>query len=391
MTESAQQSQPITPEAEANPKEGSQLPLSSDQEDSVEVFNKPAALPHFQIFVAFVEKYLGEKIKLFNRLREAKQESVAFEDLWMLFDSRDTIYCPLREVARDGLANTVDINAPKPVRRYTPQAYRVTLSVGGSLLYSFLSSPGEAKILDVSIDPTGDNLPITSVVTPLVPISTRIRSSYSELDVYCFYIDFDGLSYGMVRELFNFKPYDGELDIRSLQAYPIQYATNHTLSNRGKTFLQLTRVSHKQYEGLNAGSNRGEINSPVIVDIKLAFEADHDFEKRPIDAPKFNTHEEICRGRPFYGVYDVVSKPSCSNPWCYDRSCVENAYTGMVVNEQAAIATETRLVLEEYNISKQRGSAERRRFRDRMESNDLVRLLPGTVPGFALRNRKWGK
>lgn len=30
-------------------------------------------------------------------------------------------------------------------------------------------------------------------------------------------------------------------------------------------------------------------------------------------------------------------------------------------------------------------------FKQFMEENDLIILLPGVVPGFALRNRKWGK
>ncbi|KAI0435671.1 hypothetical protein F4803DRAFT_544743 [Xylaria telfairii] len=389
VAESAQQSKQIALDAEANHKKGSHLPFSPNQEDGTRAFDKPAALPHFQRFVAFVDEYLGEKVNLFNRLRERKEESVAFENLWMLFDSRDTIYCPLRQLTREEL-DTTDRNFVRPVPRHTPQAYRVTATVGGTPIEAFLTSPDEANIVSTSITPmTVNGAPSLPVPTSLVPISSRVRSNYNALFLYCLTIDFNGLAYGTVRDYFGLKPYDGELDIRSLQAYPIEYATNDGLSNRGKTFLQLTRPSHRQYEGLTIGLGREEINSPVIVDIKLAFEGDQSLEKQSIGVPKFISPLDIWLSPSHRGVYDVVSRSTCSHPWCYDRACTSNIYNDSQSKGRYPIVDETEVVLEEYETLKQHGSAERRRFRHLMESKDLVRLLPGTVPGFALRNRRW--
>jgi len=50
-----------------------------------------------------------------------------------------------------------------------------------------------------------------------------------------------------------------------------------------------------------------------------------------------------------------------------------------------------KLVLEEYESEKQRGKEGREKFKRLMQEKDIIRLLPGTVPGFALRNRKWGQ
>ncbi|KAI0451497.1 hypothetical protein F5B21DRAFT_516664 [Xylaria acuta] len=391
VTDSMQQFQPNAPEAETDHEEDDSLTLPPGQEDSTEAFDKPAALPHFQSFVSFVDEYLGKKMKLFDRLREAKEERVAFENLWMLFELRDTIYCPFREVGQGEVFKCLDGTSRRPVPRYTPQAYRINAIVGGTPLGRSLISANKQNIVDTSIAPaTVNGVPPPEVVAPLLHVSRTIRNNYDELQVYCFYIDFNGLTYGIIREVFIFKPYEGELDIRSLQAYPIEYATNNPLLDRGKAFLQLTRVSHKQYEGLTTGSNREEINSPVIIDVKMAFEGDQDFETQSIEVPKLNQPILLLSSLRNIGeFYDVMSKSSCPNPWCYDRYCTSDIHRNMQGGKLHTIESEVRQVLEEYETFKQRGSAERKRLRHLMESKDMVRLLPGTVPGFALRNRRW--
>lgn len=45
--------------------------------------------------------------------------------------------------------------------------------------------------------------------------------------------------------------------------------------------------------------------------------------------------------------------------------------------------------LEEHVPSKLQNSENLVKFRNYVEKNDFIRLLPGTVPAFALRNRKW--
>ncbi|KAI3338701.1 hypothetical protein F4824DRAFT_74130 [Ustulina deusta] len=305
----------------------------------------------------------------------------------MLFDSRDTIYCPLREVGKDETFKDTIRNDHNPVRRHTPQAYRVTTSSGGTMFERSLISTRTKKGINASVAQVVQDRQfavVHEIFDPIVPIYRNIRNNYCSLIIYCFYIDFDGITYGTVRDVFIFKPYEGDVDIRSLQAYPIQYATNNTLSVRGETFLQLTRVSHKQYEGLTAGPNREEINSPVIVDVKLAFEGDQDPEQQSIEIPKFNSLFWL----PYSGVYDALGKSFCLNPWCYDIRCNLNVYSRPGGNIQNDITSAVKIVLEECETLKQDRSRVKDIFR-LMKGEDLVTLLPGAVPGFALRNRRW--
>lgn len=54
------------------------------------------------------------------------------------------------------------------------------------------------------------------------------------------------------------------------------------------------------------------------------------------------------------------------------------------------VAPKIKALLEEYESSKFQTVESLEELKKYMEEKDLIRLLPGTVPGFALRNRKWG-
>lgn len=303
---------PNTPNANDNDDESNALPFPPSQDtedDTVQAFEKPGALPDFRHFVDFVDQYLGKGIQLFKKLRkgphdaEVKEERLAFENLWMLFDSGNTIYCPFRDVAKNMTLYNEEGDDHTPVRRQTPQAYRVVATRGGTMLSESVALAHRQKPANIAMAQSGFVLQNFQGVQVLnqdnkfpepfsnvwglsgTPVSRKIRDSYNELQVYCFYIDFDGIKYGIVRDVFIFKPYEGEINIRSLQAYPIQYATNNTLLERGKAFLELTRISHKRYEGLTTGRSREEVRLLTLYIIVL---------KVPTDPNTIFTFSDLC-------------------------------------------------------------------------------------------------
>lgn len=394
-----------TPEVKRKREDSSSLPFSpakSDRDDSVDSFDRPTALPHFQTFLRFVDKYLGKQIQLYDRLREGTEERVSFENLWMLFDSKDTIYCPLREAGQEEYSN-VESSDHRPVRRHTPQAYRVVATAGGIPFARTMAPTSGMNGVDGSLTRVSLTSPfmeadsktevnaIANIFTQaqVATISRKVRNSYSEFYVYCFYVDFNGIEYGTVREVFVFKPYEREMDIRTLQAYPSRSVTNNMFLNRGQSFIDATKVCHMQYEGLTTGPNREDINSPVVVDVKLAFEGDLGPGKDSIEVPKFTSPSTLWLSTPYGEAYDIFGKPTCFHQWCYSRSCTSNVYMESQRKLREKIESEIKLVLEEYESEKQQGKDGLQRFKRLMEEKDIVRLLPGTVPGFALRNRKW--
>ncbi|RSM19486.1 hypothetical protein CDV31_001646 [Fusarium ambrosium] len=288
--------------AQESHEENDALPfakVSGSDDDALEAFDRPSALPHFQTLLAFVNEYLSEQIQLYERLRTGQEQHIAFENLWMLFDVGDTIYCPLREAGTEEYFNE-EGPGHTPIQRHTPQAYRVVATNGGMPFERVMapSSKMRGKDKSVAIAGTGTQTgaeAIANILTHSAQLSSNVRDNYTEFNVYCFYLDFNGVEYGSVREVFVFRPYEREMEIRALQAYPDRYMIEDQLRQRGEMFLDVTRISHMQIK----------------------------------------------------------------------------------------------LILEEYDNEKKRGSEGLGRIKKLMEDNDIIRLLPGAVPGFVLRSRKW--
>ncbi|RSL48360.1 hypothetical protein CEP54_012954 [Fusarium duplospermum] len=320
--------------------------MSDSDDDALEAFDRPSALPHFQALLAFVDEYLGKQIQLYERLRMGKEQHIAFENLWMLFDVGDTIYCPLREAGTEEYFN-VEGPGHTPIQRHTPQAYRVVATNGGMPFERVMAPSSKMRGKEKSVTSLGTGTQAgaeasASILTHSAQLSSRVRDNYTEFNVYCFYLYFNGVEYGSVREVFVFKPYEREIEIRALLAYPDRYMMEDQLHRRGEMFLDVTMISHMQYEGLIVGPSREEINSAVVVDMKVAFEDGSNEETDPIQKRKRFT-----------------------------------------------IESRIKLILEEYYNENKRGSEGLGRIKKLMEDNDIVRLLPGAVPGFVLRSRKW--
>jgi hypothetical protein len=83
--------------------------------------------------------------------------------------------------------------------------------------------------------------------------------------------------YDCVADTFLFRPFDNEIEIVDLEAYPLAYAAVEGskdrkgreemldfLTKRGKQFVEVSEVSHKLYEGLTYGSTREEVTNHSI-------------------------------------------------------------------------------------------------------------------------------
>ena len=270
---------PAPNENEANNSNASEtgdpLPFAGPKEEEKESFDKETALPHFRFLHGFVLEYLDEQVQRMRALRLGQRQKIAFEDLWMIFDAGDTIYCPRHE---GGVAVGED-HTTKP--RYVPQLFRVLGSVGGLQLRKTLAPRGNNP-LDQYDEFFGDQMFSGPFIrgtwsklqgnSSNAASSRRARDQLTSMYVMCFHVDFDGTKYGTVKEIFTFKPYDGLVDIRSLEAYPTQYlsfdqpspdsSTGDKYLERGRKFVDVMAVSHMSYEGLTVGKSREEVAPP---------------------------------------------------------------------------------------------------------------------------------
>lgn len=217
---------------------------TEDDEQPKEPFETKDALEHFRLLVEFMDVYLGKELNKFDEYQTVQRTAIAFEDLWMIFDTGETIYCPSR---RNGLEIQMDDEVHTTSGRDTPQAYRVVATVGGRKL------PGH------------ETAPIVrGFQSPILR-----NDKYSPLEIDCYYLDYSGSKYDCVTDRFSLKPFEGEVAITSLEVYPLRFGTYESgedgntledfLIDRGRKFIELSEVSHKLYEGLTVGENPEEV------------------------------------------------------------------------------------------------------------------------------------
>lgn len=267
-------------------EDGSNGSLSSDDTENWEFFDHEPALEHFRLLIQFIDDYLGEKMDLFEKLQAGHEETVSYEDLWMLFTNGKKVICPLRE-NRMSIGNDSDSDHSGSEsddddirhvtrRRYVPQAYQVMATIGGS--------PLKLSLAPQDIDVTSNELKDEYLFQMLLgrrtgirtqnqaPSSRRAKERFSHLYMICMYVDYDGAKYGTDTEIFVFKPFDGQIQVKSLEAYPLNYFVSprsNYLSQRGRKFIDVAASPrHMDHTGITIGEVREEVRvdcSPFLV------------------------------------------------------------------------------------------------------------------------------
>lgn len=228
------------------------------------------AISHFHLILQFMDLYLARDLRIYEDMRQARTTNVSFENLWMLFGLDEIIYCPLKHGGQE-IENMLGPETLRTRRHFTPQAYRVLGSIGGLPLSSGRDHSGPKGSSSLSSALPVNTMSNAHSATPSgAGHYMGIRERFGPLYVYCFYIDYDGKHYGAARDVFVFKPFEDEVDITRLEAYPVRFLgqTPETSSNtrhvkdliaRGRKFVDLTVASHMNYEGWTASDYREEV------------------------------------------------------------------------------------------------------------------------------------
>lgn len=135
-------------------------------------------------------------------------------------------------------------------------------------------------------------------------------------------------------------------------------------------------------------------NGPVVVDLKLAFTEYHkDFPQDDSIAPKFKSLSDF---RPLDGTdvpalfdHSYATKACLDGPYCYKRTCGCDRYNYTQIFKLRKLQQRIQDLLEEFETLP-RAEEDIKCFKEYLENQDLIELLPGSVPGFSLRNRVWG-
>ncbi|KAJ4387636.1 hypothetical protein N0V93_008233 [Gnomoniopsis smithogilvyi] len=350
------------------------------------------AIEHFRTLVEFMDKYMSSSIQTYNDLRAGKQFKVSFENLWMLFGTNETVYSPKQRGSKTWVwSNIDDCQMSNPVGDL-PQAYKIAATFGGAPLMK-KSDSGMWETVFPRTSPFVDNRRNSALQFELADsasVDLGVKESYSSFNILCYRLDFDGQEFGTVPGTFIIKPFEGQLDIVSLEVYPLRMRKTsgepaEDLTERGRAFIQMLHFAHKHYEGLTLGHKRDEINTPVCIDLKLAYQQQPELQPTftSLSDCKFVTHPRQIMELPNRHQNCEGHKPS----W----ACFSDHFVSYQQKMRSSVKQSVRVAFEDIELNDFREETSRNRLIQTMEEHDLICLLPCAIPAYALLLRKWVK
>ncbi|KAI2768374.1 hypothetical protein F4815DRAFT_58946 [Daldinia loculata] len=186
------------------------LSVDSNAEDLDTIMDSPEALRDMRCYVNFIDK---EVMPQHSRFSESATDKVKFEDLWSLFRPGDLIYMPA--------AGETAGRYHEVWRIYRTETPEVEASYPSKLEWEFF--PDEL-----------------------------LQDKKDKFNIYAYYIDHDGDSFGAVRHTFEIESFVGERLVESLEVFPIRYRQDHqqlldSLKKQGKDFQRYLGDRHQSY------------------------------------------------------------------------------------------------------------------------------------------------
>ncbi|XXH00022.1 hypothetical protein Hte_006363 [Hypoxylon texense] len=239
------------------------LSVDSNAEDIDTIMDSPEALRDMRCYVNFID---NEVMPLHSRFDGTSADKVKFDDLWSLFRVGDLIYMPA--------AGETAGRYHEVWRVYRTEVPEPEAAYPSKLEWEFFS----------------DELQ---------------QDKKAKFNVFAYYIDHDGNSFGAVRHKFELESFAGERLIESLEVFPIRYRQDHqqlleSLKKQGQDFQKYLVDRHQLYNAWTLTRNppfdtkeadreildseNGEkmrhpefVESDVIVDLAEAYQKNPDW------------------------------------------------------------------------------------------------------------------
>ncbi|KAK0625446.1 hypothetical protein B0T17DRAFT_532828 [Bombardia bombarda] len=253
-------------------EELAQMELQADQSPT-------NGLLELRCYIEFAEARLLPAYNRFQTMDSSTRTMIRFDDLWCLFRLGDLIYMPqpsLIAATKSYVNKAVAGGIPITQRSHKSWMHQKIFRVYGT---------------------------VTPRVNPLPNARSRAR-----FWARCYYLDFDGTSYGGVGWSFSIEHFEGEKDIRELSFYPLRFAQNsdkllQDQQAQGSMFVQAVSEWHLSYDGWTyvtdpvgipmaeenyLGDRRymrkpQHVDGQVIVDFREAFNFDTNYKQEFLD------------------------------------------------------------------------------------------------------------
>jgi hypothetical protein len=217
-------------------------------------------LEHLQCYVEFMDTRVMPMENMFNG---TERRMVYFDELWYLFKIGEVLYAPMNTPFKEpgGL-------------RMAKGRYQTAFKLyykGASVIDD--SYPDDLNILDRT------------------------------MVLWCYYLEYNGVSYGPVKQRIIITAFGGKKDIRDLLAYPIRFAANsekiqEDLAQQGKRFRSFTKEKHCSCEGWTITGpplgvlEKEDIETPEHVEGDVIIDFQETLRRQPSWKPEFEAPNE---------------------------------------------------------------------------------------------------
>ena len=193
--------------------------------------DSPEALSHVREYVKFVDMHI---VPLWDDAAGVTKRKARFNDLWMTFKPGELLYVPPES---EYLGGSDGPDFSKNVAAGNRPPSRTNIHQSTWRLYTMV-------LTGIRDGHSGD----------IVPGRDDDRDRTRCLDLHCYYVDYDGISYVPVRHMFCIQDYEGERDLASLEVYPMRFlknaeSTTAQLEKEGAWFCQAMQLRHLRYDG----------------------------------------------------------------------------------------------------------------------------------------------
>ena len=244
----------------------------NDTDDENSLTDSIEALRDLHCYVQFMDLRI---IPLEKQFDDASVTKVRYEDLAYFFRlGGDDVYAPV----------VGDVSAPGSFKRLLLSRYQTVWRPYAINTPEFQNSDWDDNSESESSDDDEVEEPVEKKVWQ--------PTAYNHFAIFGYYIDFDGKSFGAVRNVHRIHSFEGERNITSLPCYPFRYVENHGVYRRklqelGKKYQEYLSLKHVSYTGSTLICNpigdriddtEGErvrhpshVDSDIIVDFEETF------------------------------------------------------------------------------------------------------------------------
>lgn len=225
--------------------------------------------------------------------------------------------------------------------------------------------------------------------------------------IHCVYVDFDGSWMGPVNRVFCISRFPNSKPVSELPVYPVRFATEagleERLVERGKLFVEAAKVKHMHYSGLTLQTH-DDVDSQVMVDFEEAINRNPGWEPQmksvfSVDMEEMMEDANVDRvftrtTRDKDDSDDSESEDEDRIGWCVKECCenesvhddeyieahLRDEYIGTRMRSATSTGASVAIVPRSFSSPNSE---------ETFDKDDLM-IMSHRVPGFVLRNRKWG-